>query len=221
MSAPRSSRCVAKEWRNVCGVTLLPRFARERYSLRMNLTPRSVTRPPRWLMKRAPATVSAPPYRCGFRRLGADGRTRRRRSRGPPQGHVVAAPARRIPEEHVALLRALSHDPCRAILQVHVGEVQGHELRDAAPRGVQRFQDGPVTELPERVPVRACSWLGISISRAISSSKRNEGSRFSVRRLRISAKGLTGTCSAAPCSGTTRAPQRPSGSPSGRKGLPG
>ncbi len=37
------------------------------------------------------------------------------------------------------------------------------------------------------------SRLGISISLAISSSKRNEGSLFSVRRLRISANGLAGT----------------------------
>ncbi len=177
MSAPLSRRCVAKECRNVCGVTRLPRLARDEV----------------FAEDESDAPVRDPPaplvdeYRVRAVRRGAcRGRVR------CAAAHVLAQrDDRGCSQEHVALLGPFSHDPGAGALQVDVLEVQGHELRDAAARGVQGFQHGPVTELPERVlPGAGSSADGSSMSRAISSSKRNEGRRFSVRRLRISANGF-------------------------------
>ena len=72
------------------------------------------------------------------------------------QRHVFARapPRRRRPGTRCAP-SALAHDPRGPVLQVHVREVQGHELRDAAPGGIQRLQHGPVPQLPEILAVRA------------------------------------------------------------------
>ena len=170
MSAPASSRWVAKLCRSVCGLVRGSRPACARYF--------SSSRPT--LRDRQPGAVLVQEQR---RLLAPTGGRRRPRARPATPG---APPGPAAPSRASRSLLALAAHRGEPPSQVQVLEVQAGQLADAQAGRVERFQHGPVAQAERRRRP-----AGPSSSRSMSSRRRKCGSFLSWRGPRRPSAGLT------------------------------
>ena len=142
MSAPPSSRWVAKLCRRVCGDSEASP-ARPAAACRTSHAPCLVSRPPRALRKTAAVARRGPGARLTWRRP--------RPGPGGPDEIGLQRLARVAADRDDALLAALAGQPDNLLAgQVELVDVEADGLRDPRTRPVQELEQGPVPELDRR-----------------------------------------------------------------------
>ena len=133
-SAPPSSRCVANEWRRVCGLTRSASPAVRAAALTAAHACCRASRPP----------AVAEEHRAAADRLDvAEGQQPRPRAVGPAREPVEGD----VADRHEPLLVALADDPHEPAVDREVLGVEAQRLADPQPGRVEQLQQGPVAQV--------------------------------------------------------------------------